>query len=44
MNYSKPEIAVIGDAAMLIQGIRHSGQEVPQLDGLQNPADCELSD
>lgn len=44
MNYSKPEIAVMGDAAQLIQGIRQSGQEVPQLDGLQNASDCQPGD
>lgn len=44
MKYSKPEILVMGDAANVIQGIRESGQEVPQLDGLQSPAACEFED
>jgi hypothetical protein len=43
MNYSKPEIAVLGDAALLVQG-----SKVPAGDGgsLEAPigADCELED
>lgn len=43
MTYSKPEVAVLGEAAGLIQGSRIVGQE-PKHDNLQGPADCEFDD
>jgi hypothetical protein len=43
MTYNKPEVAVLGEAAVLIQGQRIVGTE-PKNDGLQGPADCEFDD
>jgi len=45
MTYSKPEVAVLGDAAVLIQGVRKSGLEpIGPQDFKQNVADCEFDD
>jgi hypothetical protein len=43
MSYSKPEVVVLGEAAVLVQGTRTQGSEVP-IDGLKNPSDCEFDD
>ena len=43
MNYIKPEIAVLGEAAHLIQGSQNSGPEGAQ--SLETAsADCEMDD
>ena len=45
MTYSKPEIAVLGDASVLVQGVRISGLETTQpQDFKKAPADCEFDD
>jgi hypothetical protein len=42
MNYSKPEVAVLGDAARTIQGTKQNiGDSLVQP---VHPADCELDD
>ena len=44
MNYSKPELAVLGDAALLIQGSKSSKGDSHSLTEPVGPADCELDD
>ena len=45
MTYSKPEVAVLGEAAVLVQGTRQKGKEpVGPNDGLQLISDCEFDD
>ena len=45
MTYSKPEVAVLGEAAGLIQGTRIQGQnELPQNDFKHVVSDCEFDD
>jgi len=43
MNYSKPDVVVLGNAADVIKGSRVIGSE-PANDGLQGTTDCELDD
>ena len=43
MDYTKPEVAVLGSAALVIEGNRiNSGDSSNDL--LEGPADCELDD
>jgi hypothetical protein len=42
MTYNKPEIAVLGETAQLIQGSRVASGETG--DNLQQPSDCEFDD
>lgn len=44
MNYSKPEVAVLGDAAHLIQGSKQSRGDNGSLTQKINVSDCELDD
>jgi len=43
MNYSKPEINILGDAKMVIEQFPHSKNSLPEIDGVpptyvKNPA------
>ncbi len=44
MTYTKPEIAVLGDAARLIQGSKGIGADSGSLAVLKGSADSELDD
>jgi len=44
MNYSKPELSVLGDAARLIQGSKQSRGDNGSLTEKITVADCELDD
>jgi hypothetical protein len=44
MTYSKPEVAVLGDAVVLVQGKRTAGIELDAPTNLQHVADCEFDD
>jgi hypothetical protein len=45
MNYEKPEVAVLGDATIVIQSTRKISSEAPPNQGLkQFVADSELDD
>jgi hypothetical protein len=44
MTYTKPEIAVLGDAVRLIQGSKSIGSDGASLAVLKGPADNELDD
>jgi hypothetical protein len=44
MNYSKPEITVLGNAASVIHGSKQSGSESIQPQNLVLVSDCELDD
>ena len=44
MNYRKPDLAVLGDAALLIQGSKGSRGESGNLTEQLGPPDSELDD
>ena len=44
MNYSKPEITVLGNAALTIQGMKPTGVDSSIDPQHENLADCELDD
>jgi hypothetical protein len=44
MPYSKPEIAVLGKANAVTQGVKHQGAEPAQPVNFRFVADCELDE